>query len=350
MPSIRTSEFRKTEGYRWTVNLWKPSLLLACVLMLPWGNSPARALDRVSVGLSALSPTNWAVWVAEEKGLFKKYGIEPQVIFIGGGAARSMNALVAKDVQFMIIGGVGVINAALRGADVAMVASNVNLSTQRLISRPDIKTPDELRGKRVGVTAFGSNTHSVLLMLLKKWSMKPEDLVILQIGPSPTMILSLEKALLDAAILTAPSDFIAIERGNRVLADLADLQIYSLQSTVSTTREYLKTSEDQATRFIRGYSEGIAFIKKNKAQSIDVLQKKLRLEPGQAVYLEKTYALYAGKYLDQVPYVSIQGVKTLLDFVSSQIPKAKSADPESFVDNKIVRTLENSAFFAKLYQ
>ena len=332
------------------MNRRKPSLLLACVLMLLWGQFPARAMDRVSVGLSALSPTNWAVWVAEEKGLFKKYGIEPQVIFIGGGAARSMNALVAKDVQFMIIGGVGVINAALRGADVAMVASNVNLSTQRLISRPDIKTPDELRGKRVGVTAFGSNTHSVLLMLLKKWSMKPEDLVILQIGPSPTMILSLEKALLDAAILTSPSDFIAIERGNRVLADLADLQIYSLQSTVSTTREYLKTSEDQATRFIRGYSEGIAFIKKNKAQSIDVLQKKLRLEPGQAVYLEKTYALYAGKYLDQVPYVSIQGVKTLLDFVSSQIPKAKSADPESFIDNKIVRTLENSGFFAKLYQ
>ena len=332
------------------MNRWKPSLLLAFTLVLPCGTIPARAMDRVSVGLSALSPTNWAVWVAEEKGLFKKYGIEPQVIFIGGGAARSMNALVAKDVQFMIIGGVGVINAALRGADVAMVASNVNLSTQRLISRPDIKTPDELKGKRVGVTAFGSNTHSVLLMLLKKWSMKPEDLVILQIGPSPTMILSLEKALLDAAILTSPSDFIAIERGNRVLADLADLQIYSLQSTLSTTREYLKTSEDQATRFVRGYSEGIAFIKKNKAQSIDVLQKKLRLEPGQAVYLEKTYALYAGKYLDQVPYVSIQGVKTLLDFVSSQNPKAKSTDPESFVDNKIVRTLENSGFFAKLYQ
>jgi DNA-directed RNA polymerase specialized sigma54-like protein len=74
------------------------------------------------------------------------------------------------------------------------------------------------------------------------------------------------------------------------------------------------------------------------------------LEPGQAVYLEKTYALYAGKYLDQVPYVSIQGVKTLLDFVSSQNPKAKSADPENFIDNKIVRQLENSGFFAKLYQ
>jgi NMT1/THI5 like len=171
----------------------------------------------------------------------------------------------------------------------AMVASNVNVSTQRLISRPDIKSPDELKGKRVGVTAFGSNTHSVLLMLLKRWSMKPEDLNILQIGPSPTMVLSLEKGLLDAAILTSPSDFIAIDRGNRVLADLADLQIYSLQSTVTTTRDYLKTSEDQATRFIKGYSEGIAFIKKNKAQSIEVLQKGLRLEHSQAaIWTEPT--------------------------------------------------------------
>src|SRR5262245_14831489 len=79
----------------------------------------AQNFERVRVGLSALSPTNWAVWVAEEKGLFKKHGIDPQVIFIGGGGARGMNALVAKDVQFMIIGGVGVINAALRGIDVA---------------------------------------------------------------------------------------------------------------------------------------------------------------------------------------------------------------------------------------
>jgi ABC-type nitrate/sulfonate/bicarbonate transport system substrate-binding protein len=79
--------------------------------------APASSADRVSVGLNALSPTNWPVWVAEERDFFKKNGIEKQVIFLGGGAARGMNALVAKDVQFMIIGGVGVINAALRGPE-----------------------------------------------------------------------------------------------------------------------------------------------------------------------------------------------------------------------------------------
>ena len=325
-------------------------LLVVAMLVSLDRSAFAQNLDRVRVGLSALSPSNWVVWVAEEKGLFKKHGIDAQVIFIGGGGARGMNALIAKDVQFMIIGGVGVINAALRGVDVAMVASNVNLSTQRLMARPEIKTPEDLRGKRVGVTAFGSNTHSVLLMLLKRWSMKPEDVVILQIGPSPTMIISLDKHLIDAAILTSPSDFIAEERGNRTLADLADMKLYSLQGTLSTSRDYLKSSEDQATRFIRGYSEGIAFIKKNKAQSIEVLRKKLRLDQSQNQYVEKTYALYANKYLDQIPYVSLQGVKTLLDFIAPDIPKAKSADPESFIDARIVKQLEQSGFYAKLYQ
>lgn len=327
-----------------------PVLRLVSLLLLALLTTPAHGLDTLRIGLSALSPTNWPVWVAEEKGFFKKYGIEPQVIFIGGGSARGVSALVAKEVQFMVIGGVGVIGAALRGVDVVMVASNVNRSTQRLISRPEIKTPKDLKGKRVGVVSFGGNTYSVLLMVLKKWSMKPDEFVILQVGPSPTMLISLEKGWIDAAVLTSPSDFIAEEKGNRVLADLADMQIFSLQSTITTTREYLKGREDQATRFIKAYAEGIAYIKKNKDPSADVLRRKLRMEPGQEAYLGRTNQLYASKYLDRVPYVSVQGVKTLLESLESQEPKSKSADPEAFVDARIVTALENSGFFTKLYE
>ncbi|MBI4522196.1 MAG: ABC transporter substrate-binding protein [Deltaproteobacteria bacterium] len=324
--------------------------LLVFVLLPIFWEAPSYGLDRVRIGLSALSPTNWAVWVAEEKGFFKKHGVDAQVIYIGGGSARGVNALVSREVQFMTIGGVGVIAAALRGADLVMVASNVNISTQRLISRPEFKTAEDLRGKRVGVTAFGSNTHSVLLMVLKKWGMKPDDMVILQIGPSLTMVISLEKKFIDAAILTSPADFMAEEKGFRVLADMADMGVYSLQSTLTSTREYLRGHEDVATRFVKGYSEGIAHIKRNKAQSVDILRKKLRMDPGQEMYLDKTHARYSSKYLDKVPYVSIQGIKTLLDFQEGQSPKGRSADPESFVDNRIVRNLENSGFFAKLYE
>ena len=324
-------------------------LVISLLLTFLW-EAPAHGLDRVRVGLSALSPTNWAVWVAEEQGFFKKHGIDPQVIFIGGGSARGVNALLAKDVQFMVIGGVGVITAALQGADVVMIASNVNLSTQRIISKPAIKTPQELKGKRVGVVSLGGNTHSVLLMALKKWAMKPEELVILQIGPSLMMVISLEKGFIDAGVFTSPADFMAEEKGNRVLADLADMKVYSLQSTITTTREYLKSNHDLTTRFLKGYAEGIAFIKRNRAPSMDILRKKLRMEPGQEAYMEKTHARYASKYLDQVPHVSLQGIKTLLDYLEGQDPKARGADPQAFVDSGIVRELENGGFFKKLYE
>lgn len=324
--------------------------LLALLPILMVTATSSLGQDRVRVGLSALSPTNWAVWVAEERGFLKKYGIDPQVIFIGGGSARGVNALVSREVQFMIIGGVGVIGSALRGADLVMIASNVNLSTQRLMSRPGIKTAEDLSKKRVGVTAFGSNTHSVLLMLLRRWSIKPEEIVILQIGPSPTMVLSLEKGYIDAAVLTSPSDFIAEERGNRVLADLAEMKLYSLQSTLGTTRNYLRANQDQAARFVRGYAEGIAFIKKNKNQSIEILRKKLRLDYDQDRYLDETYTRYSNRYLDSVPYVSVQGVRTLLEYLENQDPNARSADPKSFLDSSIVQLLENSGFFTKLYQ
>lgn len=102
---------------------------ISCLL---WCAS-AEGSDKIRIGLSALSPTNWAIWVGEEVGLFKKHGIEPEVVYIGGGAARGVNALLANEVQFMAIGGVGVVNAVLRGADLIMIASNVNLGTQRIM-------------------------------------------------------------------------------------------------------------------------------------------------------------------------------------------------------------------------
>jgi len=317
--------------------------------LLLW-HSPAHGVDKVRIGLSALSPTNWAIWLAEDFGLLKKYGIEPEVVFIGGGATRGINALASNEVQFMAIGGVGAINAALRGLDVVMVASNVNLGTQRIISNPGLKNSKDLKGKRVGVSAFGSNTHTTLLMVLKRWSLRPEEMTVLQVGPSPTMLISLQKGWIDAAVVTSPTDFIAEENGYGILADIADMGLYTLQSTIAVRREYLRGQEDQAARFVKGYAEAIAYIKKNKNEAVNVLKKRLRMDATHDKHIEKTYQRYTSKYFDSVPYVSIQGVKTLLEFLENDNPKARGADPASFIDARIVRTLDQSGFFKKLYE
>jgi NitT/TauT family transport system substrate-binding protein len=308
------------------------------------------AADRVRVGLSSFTPINASLWIAEEKGLFKKYGIESEVVLIGGASAGGVSSLIAGDVQFLGGAGGAVISAGLNGADVIMIGSIVNKGVQRVMARSDIKRPEDLRGKRVGVTRLGAASHLVLLMMLRAWNMSPNDVQTMQIGSSPAMMAALEKGGIDAAVLTEPTFFFAEDQGYRVLADLGDMDIYYLHSMIDTTRAFIRTHRDLALRFMRGYIEGIAYFKKNRKESIDVLAKKLRTAPSQTKYLERSHALYSSGYFENAPYPSLKGVTTVLDFLAKDNPRARTADPRSFIDGSLVKELDDSGFIKKLYE
>jgi NitT/TauT family transport system substrate-binding protein len=310
----------------------------------------AFAADRVRIGLSSFTPINAAVWIAEDKGLFKKYGIDPEVILIGGASAGGVSSLIAGDVQFLAGAGGAVVSAGLNGADVVMIASIVNRGVQRVMARSDIRKAEELRGKRIGITRLGAASHLVLLMMLRAWGMTAADVQTMQIGSSPAMMAALEKGGIDAAVLTEPTFFFAEDQGYRVLADLADMDIYYLHSMIDTTRGYIRTHRDVALRFLRGYTEGIAFFKNNRKESIEVLAKKLRTAPSQTKYLERSHALYSSGYFENTPYVSLRGVNTLLEFLGKDNPKARTADPRSFIDNSLVKELDDAGFIKKLHE
>jgi NitT/TauT family transport system substrate-binding protein len=306
--------------------------------------------DRLRVGLSSFTPINVALWIAEDKGLFKKYGIESEVVLIGGASAGGVSSLIAGDVQFLGGGGGGVISATLGGADVIMVGSIVNKGVQRVVARSELKRPEDLRGKKIGITRLGAASHLVLLIMLRGWNMTPNDVQTLQIGSSPAMMAALEKGGIDAAVLTEPTFFFADDQGYRTLADLADMDIYYLHSMIDTTRSFLRTHRELAARFMKGYVEGIAYFKKNRKESIDVLARKLRTAPAQTKYLERSHALYTSGYFENAPYVSLKGVTTLLDFYSRDNPRARNANPQSFFDNSLVKELDDSGFIKNLYE
>ncbi len=311
--------------------------------------SSSLGADKIRVGLGSVSALHGALWVTDDKGFFRKYGIDPEVIVITGGSA-GVSALIAGDIQFLSGAGDAVINANLRGADVVIAASVLNRGVQRVMARPEFKSPGDLRGKRIGITRFGTLPHMVLQMMLRRWGMSPTDVQIVQVGSSPAMVVSMEKGGIDAAVLTIPSVFVAEERGYRVLADLADMDIYYLHTMIDTTRSYLRTYRDQATRFLKAFIEGIAYFKQNKQESIGVLRKKLRTDPGGEKHLEKAYDLLASKYYDRDPYPSLQGVETVLEFIAKDNPKARNADPKTFTDASIVAEIEASGFVKALYE
>jgi NitT/TauT family transport system substrate-binding protein len=331
----------------WFSEVFAIALLL--LLAMPFFLTSSLAAEKIRIGLSSMSAMHGAVWVAQEKGIFSKYGIEPEVVVIGAGAALGVSAMIAGDVKFLAGAGDAIIKADLRGADAVIMASVQNKGAQRVVARPELRKPEDLKGKKVGVTRFGSASHLVLQMMLRRWGINPSEIQILQVGSSPSMLASLDAGGIDAAVLTIPSVFVAEDRGYRVLADLADMDIYYLNTMFNSTRGYIRTHRDQAKRVITGFVEGIAYYKKHKKESLEVLRKKLRTDPAGERHLEKSYDLYALKYYESLPYPSLQGVETLLEFLSSETPSAKTADPKSFLDTAILRELDATGFVKSLY-
>jgi len=327
---------------------------LAFVLMPPlFFAAPLSAQDKIRLGLSSVSATSGSVWVAEEKGLFKKQGVDVEVIVIGGGASRVVSSLLAGEIQFSVGGGDAVIRADLRGADGALVASPMKTGLQRLMVRPEIKTPADLKGKTIAVTRFGSASHWVLQLFLRKWGLRMDDIKVLQLGSSPAMFATLEKGGVDGAVFTIPTFFLAEERGYRILADPLDMEVYYLQNSIDSTRSYIKRNRDQALRFVKGVCEGLAYFFKNKKESVEIMKKKLRIQSAQerdVKYLELSYNLLAEKFYNRVPYANPKAIETTLEFIAGEEPKARGADAKQFLDESLVREIEASGFIKGLYE
>jgi ABC-type nitrate/sulfonate/bicarbonate transport system substrate-binding protein len=165
------------------------------------------------------------------------------------------------------------------------------------------------------------------------------------------MLASLDKGGIDAAVLTLPTFFVAEDRGYRTVADPVTMDIFYLQNTLESTRAYLRKNRDAALRFMRGYIDGIAYFKKNKKDSLDIMRKKLRIQSEQERdnrYLEQSYNLLATAYND-IPYPALRSVQTIIDKVAEDEPKVKERDAKSFVDESLVKELEDSGFTKALY-
>jgi NitT/TauT family transport system substrate-binding protein len=324
-------------------------LFVATIFAAFFIDAPSFAQDKMRMGLSSVSALHSAVWVAEQKGLFRKHGVDVEVIVTGQGGT-AVSALLANDIQTASSAGDSLVNAALHGGDTVMIAGVINKGLQRIMVRPEIKTPADLKGKKVGVTRIGAVSHSVLLMMLKRWNMSPTDVQVMQVGSSPNMLASLDRGGIDAAVLTIPSMFVAEDRGYKVLIDLADTDIYYLHTMIASTRSYIKANRDKVIRYLKGYLEGIAYFKQNRKESLDVVKKKLRLNADQERNLERSFDLLSAKYYETMPYPSLKGVETVLGFVEKDTPSAKTADPKSFIDDSLLREIDATGFVKGLYQ
>jgi NitT/TauT family transport system substrate-binding protein len=259
-----------------------------------------------------------------------------------------LRALIAKELQISSLSGSGLVQAALQGADTVLIAALINGFVFKIFAAPEISTPAQLKGKKLGVSRYGATSDFAVRLALKKWGLNPDrDVNILQIGTSQDTVRAIQTRMLDAGVMSGASSLIARKAGFRELADLADLGLDYPTSAIGTTKSYLQKNEAVVKEFMLAYIEAIHDFKRNKEAALAVLKKYTRSDDREV--LEHTYSDAAGKYLP-LPIPTIEGIRTILAEISAAVPAAKNADPEQFVSYKIAREIEASGFVKRLYE
>ena len=210
------------------------------------------------------------LWVAQDRRLFEKYGVTVELTYIRGIA---IEAMLAGEVQFVRASPPSVIRPTLRGADLAVIANTINVAVFSLMSRPDIKRPQDIRGKKIGVTNLGDSPDLVLTLLLERWGLqRGKDVAVLGIrGGMPELLASVTTGFVDGGMISAPSNLRGIKLGLRELVDTGDLAIPYLNSPLSTRRSYIKAQRDTALRILRAYYEAVQQTHNDRAASIKIL-------------------------------------------------------------------------------
>ncbi|HET8563770.1 MAG TPA: ABC transporter substrate-binding protein [Candidatus Binatia bacterium] len=314
------------------------------LLLLVFCSSILHAADKLIADYGGHAGFQSALWVAKDLKIFDKYGLDVEVIMITG-SARSVAALLGGSTQFATGSATGPLVAAARGTDIKIIAASYNKFPYAFVVRPDIRTPKDLRGKKVNILNFGGSNDLALQLAFKEWGLKLSDAQVLIGGDAPTRLASLMAGRMDATILSPPHLTMAVQAGYRVLADMGEMSSNFTQSSLYTKGSYIKENRDRAKRFVRAYAEGIHLIKTDRAQTMKVFAHRMRVDDPETV--KSTYEYFAPRF-SLPPRVNLDGVRDTFRFYAEQNPELRNRNPEDFIDHSLLDELEREGFFKKL--
>jgi len=327
--------------------LWR-ILFLCLLLTFAIAPSPAQAQDKIKIEYSSTDTLNQIWTIAQDAGFYKKNGLDVDLVYIGSTTV-GVTAIVAQDIQIGNAAGSGVANAAVRGADVVSVGCTINVLAYELVVLDSVKTPEDLKGKSIGISRFGSVSDVAARELLKGLGLRPqEDVKIIQVGGASERAAGFSRGVI-AGFPSPPGNVNLIPGGlpHRVLADMADLKKpYPLPFICAvTTKSYLAKNRSIVKRAMMALIEASHYFKTNKEGSQKIIAKYLR--SANKAYLDSSYDSTV-KILERVPYTSREGMKIQLDDALKQAPGSK-VTVDSLIDDSIVRELEKEGFIDRVY-
>ena len=324
------------------------TILVTFVLPTHSSDSASPSLEKLTIGWSAIAGSQAPFWITKEAGLFEKHGLEVTMIYLDGGS-RATQAMMSGDLPIAQVGGNAPVVARLRGADVTLIGGLLNILAYSMVVSPEIRKPEDLRGKKLTVSRFGSNSDYATRKILLKWGLRPDiDVAVLQIpGGQPTRLAAIQSKQVHGMVAQPPVTNLARKFNMNIIAEPEDFGGAYPTTPVAARISFIKDKRETVRKFTRALLEGIHVYKTQKEFSKKIIGKYVKTDDNEA--LEDSYQFFS-RLVPQKPYPSVEAVKEALAELGEKDPKIRSARPEEFVDMSIIKEFDDSGFIDGLYR
>lgn len=328
------------------------TLLLLVLFQLVFSTTYIHAQEptRLTIGYASFNAAFLPLWMAKETRIFTNNGLDVQLVFFAA-AMPTVMALVSGDAPIIHTGGAAVINSTLGGSDAVLIVGGIVSLDWWLMSRPEIKSAAQLKGKSVAISSFGGTSDFAARYALQKIGLDPEkDVILVALGNPVNRQAAMETNRVQATVHAHPSTFMAQKKGFNVLADLAALGLAYQHTAGATTRRFIRGSFDAVRKYVKSQVEAVHRLKTDRETGLKVLAKYMRGITDREI-LEKSYDItIANNMLPAKQYPTLEGIKLILDTFAEKDPRARDAKPEDFVDMRFMKELDESGFIDNLYK
>ncbi len=315
-------------------------------VLAPMRSKSANA-PRIRVGYPSPSASFFPLFATKEAGLFEKYGFDTEMIYVQG--VQLVQVHVAGQIDVSTISSVVYLQASVEGADLIQVASSIDGQLMKVMVHPSITKPQDLKGKTLAVTRFGSLTDLLIRPALKNWGLEPQkDVKLIQIGRMPDIATAIAQRSVDGGVISFPTSVQAEKMNIKTLYDFAESDYSLPATTVVISRKYGKSNRDEVLRFLKAYMEGTQRLFADRELGIRALRKYGGISDRDM--LANTYDLFTSRYIKKIPKINLKGVENSLSLIAENNPKAKNRKVEEFIDASYMDELEKSGFIKSVWK
>jgi NitT/TauT family transport system substrate-binding protein len=312
-------------------------LTLLCVCPASVGSA-----DPMIVGVAGPAINMVYSFVARDAGLLQKHGLDARIVVFDAGSILAQAAL-SGEVKVSVSSGPATIASRSQGADTIIVGACVNTLPYSIVAAKGITKWEQLKGKKIAISRFGSGTDTAVRLVLKKFGLDPvKDVIIVQLGTQPSRVQALSAGVIDATIISPPLDITAKKQGYPILVNIAELGIPYPQQIIETTDRFIREDLRTVKNFLKGFIEGVRYATTHKEETKKVMTKYLKTTDPEI--LEATYQSFV-QVTDESGYPNMEGIRNAIDEVAQRVPGVKSKKPEDFVNTRFLKELDNEGFF-----